>query len=450
MMAFMRLSRVFCAAGLALATPLTAQTPEGNSVPETVSLPTSPPIAELRDHSYTCHGITIADPYNWLHDKSYPTVDDTDVLAYLNAENAWFEAQMKPQQTLVDTLFEEMKARIKEDDSTVPQRSGKFLYWSEFEQGAEYRKYYRKPLAGGDPQLILDENALAEGKEYFRLGAFSVSNNGRYLAYSADDNGSERFDVHIKDLETGELLPDTIPGTLSGLVWVMQDRGLVYGVANDNWRVHDATLHVLGTPVSQDVELYRETRDDGFRVGAGISAQEDWLVIATGDNETSEVRLVRADDPTGEQIVVAPRRKGVEYDVDIRDGKVFVLTNDEHVNFRLATADLATPGEWTTLIASTRSRSATMPTPRWSSRSPLPKPASTRVSRTIPNTTRTSCACPTRAWSPPTRFMTTMSPAANWNCSSSRKSPADTMSISTRQSAWKSPRVTARWSRSAS
>jgi len=351
MMAFMRLSRVFCAAGLALATPLTAQTPEGNSVPETVSLPTSPPIAELRDHSYTRHGITIADPYNWLHDKSYPTVDDTDVLAYLNAENAWFEAQMKPQQTLVDTLFEEMKARIKEDDSTVPQRSGKFLYWSEFEQGAEYRKYYRKPLAGGDPQLILDENALAEGKEYFRLGAFSVSNNGRYLAYSADDNGSERFDVHIKDLETGELLPDTIPGTLSGLVWVMQDRGLVYGVANDNWRVHDATLHVLGTPVSEDVELYRETRDDGFRVGAGISAQEDWLVIATGDNETSEVRLVRADDPTGEQIVVAPRRKGVEYDVDIRDGKVFVLTNDEHVNFRLATADLATPGEWTTLIA---------------------------------------------------------------------------------------------------
>ncbi|MDP4538159.1 S9 family peptidase [Qipengyuania sp. DY56-A-20] len=358
-MVFVRIGSLLCAAGLALAAPLTAQTPaqilKGNSVPESVSPPTSPPptsppIAEQRDHSYSRHGITIADPYNWLHDKSYPTVDDADVLAYLNAENAWFEAQMKPQQKLVDTLFEEMKARIKEDDSTVPQRQGDYLYWSEFEEGAEYRKYYRKSVAGGDPQLILDENALAEGKEYFRLGAFSVSNNGRYLAYSADDNGSERFDVRIKDLETGELLPDTIPGTLSGLVWVMEDRGLVYGVANDNWRVHDATLHVLGTPVSEDVELYRETQDDGFRVGAGISAQEDWLIIATGDNETSEVRLVRADDPTGEQILVAPRRKGVEYDVDIRDGKVFVLTNDEHVNFRLATADLAAPGEWSTLI----------------------------------------------------------------------------------------------------
>jgi len=354
-MVFVRIGSLLCAAGLALAAPLTAQTPEGNSVPESVSPPTSPPptsppIAERRDHSYSRHGITIADPYNWLHDKSYPKVDDADVLAYLNAENAWFEAQMKPQQKLVDTLFEEMKARIKEDDSTVPQRQGDYLYWSEFEEGAEYRKYYRKPVAGGDPQLILDENALAEGKEYFRLGAFSMSNNGRYLAYSADDNGSERFDVRIKDLETGELLPDTIPGTLSGLVWVMEDRGLVYGVANDNWRVHDATLHVLGTSVSEDVELYRETQDDGFRVGAGISAKEDWLIIATGDNETSEVRLVRADDPTGEQILVAPRRKGVEYDVDIRDGKVFVLTNDEHVNFRLATADLAAPGEWSTLI----------------------------------------------------------------------------------------------------
>ena len=199
--------------------------------------------------------------------------------------------------------------------------------------------------------LILDENALAEGVEYFRLGAFSVSQNGRYLAYSADTNGSERFTARIKDLETGELLPDEIPGTLSDLVWVKNDTALVYGTADDNWRVHDATMHVLGTPVSEDVELYRETLDEGFRVGTGLTAQEDWLVIATGDNETSEVRLVPAADPTGEQILVKPRRKGVEYDVDVRDGKVWVHTNDDHVNFRLATAPLDNPGDWTTLIA---------------------------------------------------------------------------------------------------
>ncbi|UYH56306.1 S9 family peptidase [Qipengyuania sp. SS22] len=343
----MRYAAFLSAASLALSAPLHAQNSEGT----TVTQPTSPPTAEKRDHSYSHHGITIADPYHWLRDQSYPTVDDADVLDHLKAENAWFEARMKPQQALVDELFAEMKARIKEDDSTVPQRRGDYLYWSEFEEGAEYRKYYRKPVAGGDDVLILDENALAEGVEYFRLGAFSVSQNGRYLAYSADTNGSERFTARIKDLETGELLPDEIPGTLSDLVWVKNDSALVYGTADDNWRVHDATMHVLGTPLGEDVELYRETMDEGFRVGAGLSAQEDWLIIATGDNETSEVRLVPASEPTAEPVLVKPRNKGVEYDVDVRDGTVWVHTNDDHVNFRLATAKLDTPGDWTTLIA---------------------------------------------------------------------------------------------------
>ncbi|MCF8882819.1 S9 family peptidase [Erythrobacter sp. SN021] len=346
-MPFTRYAAFLSAAALALGAPLHAQTSEGTQVTQ----PTSPPTAEKRDHSYSHHGITIADPYHWLKDQSYPTVDDEDVLEHLKAENAWFEARMEPHQPLVDELFEEMKARIKEDDSTVPQRRGDWLYWSEFEEGAEYRKYYRKPVAGGDPVLILDENELAKDVEYFRLGAFSVSQNGRYLAYSADTNGSERFTARIKDLQTGELLPDEIPGTLSGLVWVKNDTALVYGTADDNWRVHDATMHVLGTPVSEDVELYRETQDEGFRVGSGLSAQEDWLIVSTGDNETSEVRLVPADDPTAEPILVKPRTKGVEYDVDVRDGTLWVHTNDDHVNFRLATASLETPGEWTTLIA---------------------------------------------------------------------------------------------------
>ena len=346
-MPFMRYAAFLSAASLALSAPLHAQNSEGTTVPQ----PTSPPTAEKRDHSYSHHGITISDPYHWLRDQSYPTIDDEDVLDHLKAENAWFEARMKPQQPLVDELFAEMKARIKEDDSTVPQRRGDYLYWSEFEEGAEYRKYYRKPVAGGDDVLILDENALAEGVEYFRLGAFSVSQNGRYLAYSADTNGSERFTARIKDLETGELLPDEIPGTLSDLVWVKNDTALVYGTADDNWRVHDATMHVLGTPVSEDVELYRETMDEGFRVGTGLSAQEDWLIISTGDNETSEVRLVPASDPTAEPVLVKPRSKGVEYDVDVRDGMVWVHTNDDHVNFRLATAKLETPGDWATLIS---------------------------------------------------------------------------------------------------
>ena len=342
----MRLVTSIAALAAALASPLSAS--EGNSVQDQTM---TPPDAEQRPHTYTHHGITISDPYNWLHDKSYPEIDDEDVLDYVKAENAYFEASMKPHQALVDELFEEMKARIKEDDSSVPQlKDDGFEYWSEFSEGDEYRRHYRRPAGTDEKILILDENELAKDKEYFRLGAMSASENGRYLAYSADDDGSERFTARIKDLQTGELLPDTIPGTLSGLTWVMNDRGIVYGTANENWRVHDATLHVLGTPVEKDVELYRETQDDGFRVGTGLSAQSDWLVIATGDNETSEVRLVRADDPTGEQIVISPRRKGREYDVDVRDGKIYVHTNDDHVNFRLATASLDNPGQWTTLI----------------------------------------------------------------------------------------------------
>ncbi|MCP5390220.1 MAG: S9 family peptidase [Sphingomonadaceae bacterium] len=316
----------------------------------TENAPTAPPVAEKREHSYSHHGITISDPYHWLKDQSYPVVDDEDVLDYVKAENAWFEARMAPQQGLVDTIYEELKGRVKEDDSSVPQKDGDWIYWSKFDEGQEYRKWYRRPAAGGDEVLILDENALAEGKDYFRLGALSVSNNGRFLAYSSDDNGSERYTARIKDLETGELLADELTNLRGGLTWVAKDTALVYGPSTEEWRTLEAKLHVIGTPVESDATLYKE-EDQSFGVGAGLSAQEDWLVIATGDNETSEVRLVRADDPTGEQILIKPRVKGVEYDVDIRDGKLYVHTNDEHVNFRLATANLDAPGEWETLIA---------------------------------------------------------------------------------------------------
>ncbi|MAY19977.1 MAG: S9 family peptidase [Erythrobacteraceae bacterium] len=327
------------------AAPAIADTHEDHT-----SVPTSPPVAEKREHSYTHHGITISDPYDWLYDKSYPEIDDEDVLDYVKAENAWFEAAMEPHGELTEALFTEMRARIKEDDSTVPQRRGDFLYWSEFEEGAQYRKYYRKLVAGGDAQLILDENELAEGLEYFRLGAFSISKSGRYLAYSTDTSGAERYTAVIKDLQTGELLADQIPEVRTGLTWVANDSALVYGPSNENWRTLEARLHVIGTPVADDVVLYKE-EDESFSVGAGLSAQEDYLIIATGDNETSEVRFVSADNPTGPLTLVKARQKGVEYSVDIREGELFVWTNDEHINFRLAKAGVATPGEWETVIA---------------------------------------------------------------------------------------------------
>ena len=311
--------------------------------------PVAPPVAAKKPSRSTHHGITIEDDYAWLRDPGYPEVTDEDVLAFLEAENAWFKARMKPHQPLVDKLFKEMRGRIKEADSSVPQKDGDWLYWVEFEEGAEYRKHWRRPVEGGDAQLILDEPALAEGKDYFRLGAASVSQDGKLLAYSVDDNGSERYTVRVKNLATGELLPDEIPGTLSALVWVAGDTGIVYSLANEQWRTDNARLHWLGKALSEDVELYHED-DEGFRVGSSLSANEQWVIVSTSDHETSEVRLIPAADPLASPILVKPREKGVEYDVDEREGVLYIHANDSHENFRLATAPLQNPGEWTTLV----------------------------------------------------------------------------------------------------
>ena len=309
----------------------------------------TPPIAAKKPRATTHHGITLQDDYAWLRDPAYPKVEDAEILAHLKAENAWFEARMTPHAGLVETLFQEMKGRIKEDDSSVPQRYGDYLYWVKFEEGAQYPQHYRRPAAGGGDELLLDEVALAEGHEYFRLGQYAVTRDGRLLAYATDTDGGERFTVRFKDLATGALLPDEIPRTLGNIEWVEGNRALAYGHANENWRTDSIRLHRLGTPVESDIELYHEN-DDGFRAEASLSAQEDWLIIATGDHETSEVRLVPALDPTAEPILVRARQPGVEYDVDVRDGTVWVHTNDEHVNFRLATAPLETPDEWTAAI----------------------------------------------------------------------------------------------------
>ncbi|WP_085809928.1 S9 family peptidase [Sphingomonas sp. TZW2008] len=317
-----------------------------------MTLPT-PPIAATRPHQFERHGVSISDPWAWLKDPDYPDVGDRDVLAYLEAENAYFEAMMAPHRPLVDRLYEEMKARIKEDESSVPQKDGDWLYWTAYETGGQYRKWWRRPVGAPDDGsadvLLLDEPALAEGKEYFRLGAFAVSNDARLLAYAIDDNGSERFTIYVKDLATGALLPDTIPGMLSDIVWTADDSAFLYGLANKEWRTDNARLHVLGTDPATDVELYHED-DEGYRVAVSETSDRRWIVIATGDHVTSEVRLYPANDPQAAPILVAPRQPGREYDVDTHGDTLFIHTNDVNPMWRLVTAPIATPGEWTELI----------------------------------------------------------------------------------------------------
>ncbi|NQX96163.1 MAG: S9 family peptidase, partial [Erythrobacter sp.] len=342
-----------CAATLALAPAFGAQADNHKEMTSVSETQATPPIAKKVPHSYTHHGITIEDPYDWLYDKSYPTVDDEDVLDYVKAENAYFEANMKPLEAQTEALFEEMKARIKEDDNSVPQRTGDYMYWSAISEGEQYSKFYRKPVGAGDDveaELLLDQNVLAEGLDYFRLGGLSISDNGRFMAYSTDTNGSERYTAVIKDLETGEMLSDEITGIRGGLTWVANDTKVTYTPATEEWRTLEVMLHTIGQPNETDVSLYKED-DQSFSVGVGLSAQEDYLIIAAGDNETSEVRFVTAADPTQPLTLIKPRQKGVEYSVDIREGELFVWTNDDHINFRLAKASLEAPAEWETVIA---------------------------------------------------------------------------------------------------
>ena len=315
-----------------------------------VSLP-APPTAEQRPYSYEVHGVTIEDPWHWLRDPKYPEVDDKDVLAYLHAENDYFQAWASQHKALMDELFEEMKGRIKEDDSSVPIKDGEYLYWWAFRPGAQYRTWYRKPVAGGDDEVIFDEPVEAEGKAYFRLGAMEISPNGKLAAILVDDNGSERFHLKIRDLATGKDIETVTEVGIGQPVWTSGSDGIVFTEVNDNWRSYRARYHRLGQPADQAVTIYEETEELGFSVGIHRSHDRSTIFVSTGDNATNEVRFVSADDPRQPLTLISPRKEKREYHVDAAHGRFWIHTNDDHVNFRIAEADPANPGDWQTVIA---------------------------------------------------------------------------------------------------
>ena len=311
----------------------------------------APPHAEQRPYSYERHGVVIEDPWHWLRDPKYPEVDDPDVLAYLHAENDYFEGWAGQHKALIDQLFEEMKGRIKEDDSSVPIRDGDFLYWWAFRPGAQYRTWYRKPARGGEDAIIFDEPVEAEGKEYFRLGALEPSPDGRLLAVLVDDDGSERFQLRIRDLATGQDIETVTEVGIGQPVWTSDSAGIVFTEVNEHWRSYRARYHRLGAPPEDAVKLYEETEELGFSVNVHRSHDRSTIFVSTGDNATNEVRFVPAGDPSLPLRLISPRKANREYHVDAAHGKLWIHTNDDHVNFRIAEADPANPAEWRTVIA---------------------------------------------------------------------------------------------------
>lgn len=312
----------------------------------------SPPVAQKRAHSFTLHGKTLQDEYAWLKDPHYPTVNDPDILDYLKQENAFFEQAMKPRATLIDQLFSEMKARLQEDEQAVPWQDGDYLYWWSFQSGSQYRAWYRRLMADTEDkkQILIDEAAEAEGYDYFRLGALSISPDGRLAAWTCDNNGAERFTLQIRDLESGKDI-ETVSSVVNGaVVWSADSRAVLYTEVNDNWRNYRAMRHIIGEDSSQDREIYRE-QDDGFRVSLSRSQDRQWIFLESGNHQTSEIYLIPTDDIDSPPDLISPRKTGRLYSVDSGQGKLWILTNDDHVNFRLASASFDTASDWQTEIA---------------------------------------------------------------------------------------------------
>ena len=299
------------------------------------------------------------EPWHWLEDEDYPTVDDEDVLAYLVAENDYFDASMEPYQDLIDAIFKEIEGRQPAELTSLPWRRGDWYYQWTYGEGSQYRQWLRWPASDpearkgptGNAQVFLDEPELAGDLEYFRLGSLSVSNNGSLLAYSTDTNGSERYTMVVKDLESGELLQDEIEEARRRAVWSSDDSSFFYISMDENGRPWQVLQYALGEPVENDTVICEEA-DPGFFVEVSSTASKEYIIINVGDHVTSELRLIPADDPTAEPILVSPRRTGHDYSMDHQGDRFVIMTNDTHKNFRLAIAPEDDPKEasWETLL----------------------------------------------------------------------------------------------------
>ncbi|MBA4209226.1 MAG: S9 family peptidase [Parvibaculum sp.] len=315
--------------------------------------PASAPRAEKRPQPDTHHGITRIDDYAWLRDTNWrevmrnPDALDKDIRAYLDAENAYTEAALAPLAGLRETLFKEMKGRIKEDDSSVPSPDGPFAYFTRFLEGAQHPLFCRRARdAESGETVLLDANKEAEGEAYFKIGDVDHSPDHRLLAWSADRKGSEYFSVRIRDLEMGKDLADEVPDTSPGIAWDASGKSFLYTQVDDEHRPLKVFRHVIGTPASDDKLVYEE-KDEGFFVGVGKVQSGKWLVISSHDHQTSECWLIPADAPETPPMLVAPREDGVEYDLDhdAPRNRFLILTNaDGAEDFRIVEAPEDAPG----------------------------------------------------------------------------------------------------------
>lgn len=299
----------------------------------------APPVAAKIPHVERRFGQEIVDDYFWLRDR-----DNPQVTQYLEAENAYTKEILSDTETLQKQLFNEMLARIKEDDTEVPEPLDEFEYYSRTVEGRPYKIHCRRRGADGPEEIVLDENALAEGHKYFDLGIHKVSPDHNLVAYAVDTNGSEKFTLHIKDLRTGEVLPDAIPDTYYSLEWAGDNRTLFYTTIDAASRPYRLHRHTLGTDPASD-QIVHEERDEAYFVELKKTKNQKFLILQLDSNTTSEARYLSADDSNGEFRIIHPREHRLEYKVEQRGDKFYILTNDGAVNFKIVRARVADPAK---------------------------------------------------------------------------------------------------------
>ena len=310
----------------------------------------APPLPERRPHALVTHGDERVDDWYWLREKENP-----EVLAHLEAENAYTEAALAHLEPLRRELFEEIKSRVQETDASAPYRDGEWWYYMRQVEGREYPIRCRKAYDAAGPQspgapeeipgeeiVVLDENVEAGDREFFTVASTGVSPDGRLYAWAADTEGNEHYTVRFRELTTGEDLADRVTGTYYGLAWANDNRTVFYVTLDAAERPYRVWRHQLGTDPSEDV-LVHEERDERFHVGISRLRSGAFIAIASHSKITTEVRLISTDDPSSEPVVVAPRREGVEYSVDHGGDFLWIVTNDGAPDFRLVRAPVSDP-----------------------------------------------------------------------------------------------------------
>ena len=331
--------------------PTAQADPEVAAAETTDTLTMAEPRAEKRPHEMTLHGVTRVDDYYWLRDDSR---SDPEVLAYLEAENDYFDAAMKHTESLQESLYEEMVGRLDPDESSVPYEKDGWWYYYRYEPGKDYAIHARrKGTMEAEEEILVDGNQRAEGHDYYRLGNLEMSDDHRYAAIAEDTLSRRIHEIRILDTQSGEFLPEVIGNANASMAWSADGQYLFYLDKHpETLLAYRVMRHRLGTDPAEDVLVYEE-QDNRFYTGLWRSRSGDYIMLQHQETNTSEVQLLAADNPTGEFKPFLPRETDHEYSVDHANGVFFIRTNWQAENFRVMTAELDTAADkaaWNELI----------------------------------------------------------------------------------------------------